>query len=799
MSLKTRSTRSLSPWIGAGVLILMCLISRFSDSRNTTESSNSKGGDLIERFETITYDARVRLATKFLNTNQISTNLATLFIDDIAVQRINRGTYAYALAPAPAFPTNYGILRYVPPWPRFIYGQLIRELSAQGATAVGFDILMPDADPSRDNTDVPLPIGGAISSDDFFADALRNSSNAVLATQGELMPNELFLTNSLGLGNIFSQSDNGVLRKVQAFSYRNIWQPTILELRKAVEFELESAVIHSNKITFFKLPDSNDRDGQPIDIPLNANGTLNLKKDGSINVEEDAAEQGPANTRPFTQERVWNLGIVLASLQLGIDLKVAVIKDHEIILQKKSGELLVIPTELDHSLYIDWNLRFEDLSKHLTPVYYGNMFPLLVQDFGRQRGSNDVEAPFTNKVVVIGSVVTGNNLTDMGSTPLSSTTPLVTKHLNIANSLLMNRFVRRASTNVETILLLAFGIISIWVTWHWRVLTATLSMAVLFILYVFIACWVYIEYRYWLPLVTPLLGGAAAPHFALLTYRVIFEQREQRRVKAVFSRIVSPDIVHELLGGELALGGKRRRITIFFADVRGFTQFTDASQVAAENYILTHKLIAKNAEDYFDLQAKETLATVNMYLSTIADQVKAHSGTLDKYIGDCVMAFWGAPVGNEKHAVACVNAALDAQRSMHALNADREKQNVGRTAENVLREKAGEAPLPLLPVLALGTGINTGMAVVGLMGSNEHILNYTVFGREVNLASRLEGVSGRGRVIISQTTFEDLQKFSPSLTALCTELESVSVKGISQPVRIYEVRWRENESETSPA
>ena len=317
----------------------------------------------------------------------------------------------------------------------------------------------------------------------------------------------------------------------------------------------------------------------------------------------------------------------------------------------------------------------------------------------------------------------------------------------------------------------------------------------MFVAYTLAACWAYVQYRYWIPVVMPLLGGAAAPHFALLTYRVIFEQREQRRVKAVFSRIVSPDIVQELLRGELSLIGERRRITIFFADVRGFTQFTDASQVAAEEYIRTHKLNDKEAESYFDTQAKETLATVNMYLSTIADQVKTHQGTLDKYIGDCVMAFWGAPVNNDKHAVSCVAAAIDAQRAMNLLNSDREKQNIARAAENPAREAAGLPPLPPLAILSLGTGINTGTAVVGLMGSNEHILNYTVFGREVNVASRLEGVSGRGRIIISQATFEDLQKFGPDLAALSTELEPVTVKGIRQPVRIYEVRWRQAEPE----
>jgi class 3 adenylate cyclase len=96
----------------------------------------------------------------------------------------------------------------------------------------------------------------------------------------------------------------------------------------------------------------------------------------------------------------------------------------------------------------------------------------------------------------------------------------------------------------------------------------------------------------------------------------------------------------------------------------------------------------------------------------------------------------------------------------------------------------------MLSVLSLGSGINSGVVTVGLMGSQDHILNYTVFGREVNLASRLEGVSGRGRIIISESTYRELQKEDAALAAACLEQPPVTVKGFRQPVNIYEVPWR---------
>jgi len=181
---------------------------------------------------------------------------------------------------------------------------------------------------------------------------------------------------------------------------------------------------------------------------------------------------------------------------------------------------------------------------------------------------------------------------------------------------------------------------------------------------------------------------------------------------------------------------------------------------------------------------------VNLYLATVADAVKNHGGTLDKYIGDCVMAFWNAPAANEKHALACVRAAIEAQRAIHGLNQNRLAQNASREIENRARLSAGLPPKPLLTALQLGTGINTGLVTVGLMGSDAHILNYTIFGREVNLASRLEGVSGSGRIIISDTTYHHLLRHDPALASTCAEMFPVTVKGIRAAVRIYEVPWQ---------
>ena len=154
------------------------------------------------------------------------------------------------------------------------------------------------------------------------------------------------------------------------------------------------------------------------------------------------------------------------------------------------------------------------------------------------------------------------------------------------------------------------------------------------------------------------------------------------------------------------------------------------------------------------------------------------------------MAFWGAPTPNERHAADCVRAAVEAQQAIYRLNRQRDAENRRRLADNTRRAAAGQPPQQTLTLLSLGCGINTGVVTVGLMGSDQHILNYTVFGREVNLASRLEGVSGRGRVLVSESTYGELGRTDPALAEVCLALPPVSVKGFREPVAVYEVEWR---------
>ena len=714
--------------------------------------------DFFERLERMTYDLRARAALHFPAPS--ATNLAFISIEESSITAVRSGKLGY----------HFGLY-----WPRQVYGRLVEELSAQGAKTVAFDVLFGEL--RHDHPPVQMADGSLMESDDFFALQMHRAGNVLLAVEPGLIPPDLFLTNAFTLGDISTEKDSdGVLRRVKAFRFVRRWHPLIENAAQKNGLSLSDLLIEKDRII---LP---LEDGQTLEIPLDGNGEMDIKS------KKDSVGQ-PTKARPFTDERVWHMGIVLAAEELKLDLDHADVDlPHErITLRRANNVERVIPVDHDGYFYIDWRLTKDDPHLACVPIE-----SLLLQDSRRLLSqTNELRDDFRGKLVIVGSAAQGNDLTDHGATPLEKDTLLVSKYWNVANSVITGQFIRRASLPMEFALIIFLGALTAFLTWQMRAFAASAAVLLLLLAYVAAGFYAFVEFRCWLPLVFPVAGAMLVEHLSLVTYRVVFEEREQRRVRSVFSKIVSPDVMNELLGAEkLSLGGARREVTIFFADVRGFTTLTDEMQQRVADFIREHQLEADVAETCIEESAQETLETVNLYLTTVADAVKKHGGTLDKYIGDCVMAFWGAPTPNERHASDCVWAAIDAQRAIRDLNEKRSAQDAVRETENRARLSAGLPPKPPLRALQLGTGLNTGLATVGLMGSDAHILNYTVFGREVNLASRLESVSGSGRIIISDTTYNNLLREDPALASTCIEMIPVTIKGIRDAVRIYEVPWQ---------
>ena len=245
----------------------------------------------------------------------------------------------------------------------------------------------------------------------------------------------------------------------------------------------------------------------------------------------------------------------------------------------------------------------------------------------------------------------------------------------------------------------------------------------------------------WWPLAVPLLAILLA-FVGDLAWQYFVEGREKRKVKRLFSRYVAKDVYDQLLAdpSRAKLGGTRRQMTVLFSDMRGFTALTEKG----------------NPEDI--------VSQLNDYFTRMVKVLFEHQGTLDKFVGDMVMALFGAPLDDEEHAEHAVLTALAMVRALDVLNAEWAEFGI--------------------PTLDIGIGINTGEMVAGNIGSDT-IMSYTVIGDAVNLGARLESLNKEygTRIIISEATRSRLKGQYD-----IRPLGSVTVKGKSQSVAIYEVR-----------
>ncbi|MFO1459000.1 MAG: CHASE2 domain-containing protein [Verrucomicrobiota bacterium] len=717
--------------------------------------------DPLQRLELITYDWRARRAAD--RQGSVATNLGLVLLDDPTIVELQTGR---------TLGTPVG-----PLWPRFVYGLVLRELRDQGAQGVAVDILLGDERP--DHGTVPLDGYTNVSSDTFFAREATASGNVILASLTNFPPAPPFRKSMLGDVDLPHDVD-GTARRVNAFSDHVLMHPSIEAHARRQRLWILGV---TNDAVLLQSPNSED----VIRWPINPDGSVRiLRPNGALSAES-----------VYVTNRVWHMGIALASLRLGLDLANARIEPGRILFPNTNGVITrILPVTPANQFFINWTTTTTNQSR----IKVDGLNHLVLQALEREANpTNASPSDWAGKLVVIGSTATGNNMADRGATPIAPVDFLVSTYINVTDSLLRQQFVHFPPAWVDYLIVLMAALLGSALTWRLKTVAASLTLTAIGVAWIWIAFQTFDYDRLWLPMAHPLLAGLALNHAAMLTYRSIFEQNERQRVRGIFSKIVSPNVVQELLKADrISLGGARRELTVFFADVRGFTELTDRAQEAAEEHVRKTGLTGAEAEAYFEQKSTEVLQTVNLYLATIADVIKRHRGTLDKYIGDCVMAFWGAPTPNPRHAADGVCAAVDAQQSMERLNVQRDEENVRIEAENVRRASQGLPPLPLLARLALGTGINSGFMTVGLMGSDSHILNYTVFGREVNLAARLEGVSGRGRIIIGETTYKCLLDQLPKLAERCIALEPVSPKGFRQPVPIYEVPWRDIGPEEIP-
>ena len=356
---------------------------------------------------------------------------------------------------------------------------------------------------------------------------------------------------------------------------------------------------------------------------------------------------------------------------------------------------------------------------------------------------------FKNKIVLVGGTALG--IGDLRSTPFEKQDAGymgVEVHANIIDNLLHSDEKGRGSLTrglqeemIDTGFILLFGLV--FGFWFSRIkpLYSTISLFLTLGAFAGFIYFSFARWGLWLSCVIP--AGTLVVNYAVITsFRMIFEEGEKRKIRKTFSQYLSPGVIALIEKDPqkyIRPGGETKDLTVMFSDIRGFTTLSEG------------------------LTADELVLLLNEYLGEMTEVLFRSLGTLDKYIGDAIMAFWGSPYPQTDHAYRACVCALEMVATLEKLNA--RWQAEGRKQ------------------ISIGVGLNTGPVNVGNMGSAKR-LAWTVMGDNVNLASRLEGMTKeyRSKIVISEGTHREI-----AAQFVCRDLDKIRVKGKHQPVTIYEL------------
>lgn len=662
---------------------------------------------LLENFERRTLDTRARhhaRATPFTE---------RIVILDISEESIER------LRPV------YG--RW--PWPRSLHGEVAEYLAADGAAAIGFDLLFVEAVMRREVDAADWEALAALGRSADLADVRSELVRRIDALQPGLGDRE-FAASVAKAGNVFQAA---------VFAPGEAAQPAAdAEPRPAVPVAASGdASVRSQAILPFAELARASRGIGHINALPDADGTY--RRFTPLLWGADRQTAHPA------------MGLAIAAHVKGVPLAA---------LRREAAGLVVgdvlLPLAPDDSAWIhyqggtlhqsDGAEAFKSFYRHIPYEQVLASKDLLAagQEAPLARGT------FRDRIVLVSAQAAG--VSDLRATPFSPVTPGIELHANIIDSLLSGRFLR-APGKVESFLMTLAACLAV----------ALFALKLRFRLSVPLAlattgglvggAWVLYGQGWVLPLVKP-VAAAALTYGGVLLARAAAAERDRRWLRTAFGHYLAPSVLEEVLRApdRLCLGGARRRMTVLFSDVAGFTAFSEK------------------------LPPEEVGALLNGYLDRMTSCVAATGGTLDKFVGDAVMAEWNAPLVQPDHAARACETALRMLAEVSHLG-------------TAWQSGGG--------VLDVRIGINTGEMVVGNMGSHQ-IFDYTVIGNEVNTAARLEPLNKAfgTRILVAGATRSEAEAQRPGQFAF-RSLALVLPKGRAAPLDIFELAgWRETLDES---
>ncbi len=404
------------------------------------------------------------------------------------------------------------------------------------------------------------------------------------------------------------------------------------------------------------------------------------------------------------------------------------------------------------------SMQFGDVTVPLESRFYMNVNfrggpgKVFEQKSAYQVVNGDIDPSlFKDKIVLIGA--TSVSLQDLYSVPFEGSTnpmPGVEVNANVIDTIISNQFVSRWPASLGALAVLFLGILAYIFSISSRPLIGiflTLGAAIAYLVLWFVA---FTQLRAEIYVVAPLIGlvlGFAVPSVE----RATTEALARRRVRGMFERFVSPEVVEQMVESGLeASRGQRTELTVLFSDIRGFTTMSEK------------------------MSPNEVVDLLNEYLGVMTDVILKHGGTIDKYEGDLIMAFFNAPIAQPDHPKRAVEAAIDMRITLDKLKAKWAKEGTRPTN------------------FEMGIGLNTGDAFVGLIGSEKRI-NYTCIGDSVNLASRVQDLTKdlKWPLLITEFTYERIKdEFDAEFG------EARLVKGKTKPVGMYKVIGRKGAPES---
>ncbi len=628
------------------------------------------------------------------------------------------------------------------PWPRDTYAKVIDNLSRWGAKVIGIDVLFSEKENNPllevlDKTDLEERVSAGLieeyqkqfDSDKLLADSIKRAGNVVLGYY------------------FFTEGDEQVKHLTEA------------EKQKAEKIILKGMI----PLVRSKVKDNEEflvRRGYGIETSIESISRA-CKNYGFLNIFPDSDGVLRKVTLPmkYEYEKDWYGSFPLQILKNYFDENIQLEVSSEGISALTLGEKN-IPIDTSGAMLLDQSASLDSF-----PTYSF----VDVMD-----GTVDSPAKFKDKIVLIGITDPGL-MRDTWATPTDTVVAGIKIHAQTIYTILNNWFMSYSRTlisnvhpntilkdefvyysdevnlaNILTIILLG-GILVLAIPKFAHASYGAYTAILLLVGYSLAAFLLLKNMRLWLNMVYP-ISSIALVYTTETLYRALTTERKAREIRGAFQTYVPPQIVDELIKNpeKLKLGGERKTVSILYSDVKGFTTISEK------------------------LSPEELVEFMNNYLTPMSDIVFKYEGTLDKYIGDAVLAFYGAPLLQEDHHLRVVLSALDMISALKKLRKKLKEQNK--------------------PSIDIGIGINTGEVSVGNMGSKTR-LDYTIMGDNVNLTQRIEELTRiyKNNILLSEFTYREIKE-----QILCREIDEVTVRGRTQGVKIYEpiCRMEEKTAET---